>query len=543
MLTSRSREERTFERLYRRHVGDVYRYALAVMSSPADAEDITQTVFLNAYRSFRGGQRPRQPLNWLIAIAHNACRQRFRQAARRPTEVALDADVADRTIDDEAPRADDLRRGLSHLAFNQRAALVMRELEGRSYAEIAEVLGVSNAAVETLIFRARRALREQLGGSLTCSEAERAISRQLDGVLDRAGKGALRAHLRSCADCASLARRMRAQRGGFKSLAALPLPAPFVGLFGGGGGTLVGIGAGAGGTGAAGGLAVKAALIGATVLIASGAGYESVRHAPSGSRADVPAGAEHRPDTPAGGRLEAGQSVGLGMADASARRISASSRPHDRRNLENAPNRTDNATTAGAPAQTPQTRRSHRPTGSLGRGDARKSASTNPTRRAGPPAAARAKVADGRGVGVHVKSGQAHGLKRAHGLKSEPAETTRGPSLESSRTAHSDHTASVGHPHRSPRASSSAPATAAASLDSQPSASALVTASTKNHSIGPGGPADPAPPMAEKAAGPAAASRASATPLASCLGSSGQTGCTGGGGSTKAHDHSDNGPP
>src|SRR5438128_1375658 len=120
ILAHRPRADRGFERLYQRHVSDVYRYALAVLHNAADAEDI--------------------------------------------------------------------KRALSHLAFNQRAALVMRELEGRSYAEIAEVLGVSVSAVETLIFRARRALREQLEGSLSCAEAERSISRQLDGRLDRAGK-------------------------------------------------------------------------------------------------------------------------------------------------------------------------------------------------------------------------------------------------------------------------------------------------------------------------------------------------------------------
>ena len=61
----------------------------------------------------------------------------------------------------------------------------MRELEGRSYKEIAAALEVSESAVETLIFRARRALREQLEGSLTCGQAEQLLSRQLDGELAR----------------------------------------------------------------------------------------------------------------------------------------------------------------------------------------------------------------------------------------------------------------------------------------------------------------------------------------------------------------------
>src|SRR5919199_3743617 len=141
LLAQRQRPDRAFERIYRRHVGDVYRYALAVMRNPADAEDVTQTTFMNAYRAFQRGERPEKPQNWLIAIAHNVCRQRFRQSARRPTEVSFDDDAGAALVEEEdAPTGEDIRRALGHLAFNQRAALVMRELEGRSYAEIAEIL-------------------------------------------------------------------------------------------------------------------------------------------------------------------------------------------------------------------------------------------------------------------------------------------------------------------------------------------------------------------------------------------------------------------
>jgi RNA polymerase sigma factor (sigma-70 family) len=267
LLAERRRVDRGFERLYRRHVAGVYHYALAVLRNPADAEDVTQTTFLNALRAYERGERPKAEQNWLIAIAHNVCRQRFRQSQRRPREVALDEDVADRIVDDEAPSAEDIRRALGQLAFNQRAALVMRELEGRSYADIAEILGVSGGAVETLLFRARRALREQLEGSLTCRQAELAISKQLDGRLARGERGALRAHLRACPDCATVARRQRAQRSAVKSLAAVPLPTSLASLFGGGGGAAVGTG-----------VAAKAAAVVATGALVGGLGYEGATH-------------------------------------------------------------------------------------------------------------------------------------------------------------------------------------------------------------------------------------------------------------------------
>jgi RNA polymerase sigma factor (sigma-70 family) len=284
--------ERAFERLYRRHATEVYRYAVGVLRNRADAEDVTQVTFMNAYRALERGDRPRAPLNWLIAIAHNVCRQRFRAASRRPREVELDHDIAETLVThDESPTPDDMLRALGHLAFNQRAALVMREIEGRSYAEIAEVLGISVSAVETLIFRARRALREQLGDSLTCDQAELALSKDIDRTLPRAEKGALRAHLRECADCARLARRQRAQRSALRTLGAAPLPQSLAGLVGGGGAT-VGVG-----------LAAKAAIVVVATGVVGAGGYDIHRAFRSPAHAKTAAVAKPRAIVPVAATL------------------------------------------------------------------------------------------------------------------------------------------------------------------------------------------------------------------------------------------------
>jgi len=260
LLAHRPNVDRAFERLYRRHALDVYRYAQAVLRNQADAEDVTQTTFMNAYRALERGERPESPHNWLIAIAHNVCRQRFRAASRRPQEVMIEDDVADHLVqpeDDDAPSPEDIKRALSHLAFNQRAALVMRELEGRSYTEIADLLGVTVSAVETLIFRARRALREQLESSVTCGQAEQLLSIQLDGELGKAERSQLRAHVRECAACRKLARSQRAQRSALRSLGALPLPSSLASLLG---GTAP--------------VATKVAVAVVTASVASGVGYD-----------------------------------------------------------------------------------------------------------------------------------------------------------------------------------------------------------------------------------------------------------------------------
>ncbi|HEY2371771.1 MAG TPA: RNA polymerase sigma factor [Gaiellaceae bacterium] len=153
--------DETFERLYARYGREVYRYTLALLRNPAEAEDATQTTFLNAYRALRAGERPRRPHNWLIAIAHNACRSRVRLAMRRPKEVPLDDVVEQLAVPEgDRPNVRELLRTIRRLPSSQCAAITMRELEGRSYVDIAERLGVTVPAAEALIGRARRTLRE-----------------------------------------------------------------------------------------------------------------------------------------------------------------------------------------------------------------------------------------------------------------------------------------------------------------------------------------------------------------------------------------------
>jgi RNA polymerase sigma-70 factor, ECF subfamily len=268
-----SRADRAFERLYRRYVADVYRYVLAVLQNESDAEDATQTAFLQAYRAYERGERAEKPLNWLIAIAHNVCRQRFRESARRPRLVELEEDnVAARPSDEEAPNAEEIRRALGFLAFNQRAALVMRELQGRSYGEIGRILGLSTSAVETLLFRARRAMREQLEGGLSCGEAELALSKRADGQLSFAERGPLRAHLRECSECAALERGSRFRRRAIKSLGAVPLPSSLGSFFGGGAAVGTGVGVGA-----------KAAAVVVAGVLGSGLAGDAIKERTAGA--------------------------------------------------------------------------------------------------------------------------------------------------------------------------------------------------------------------------------------------------------------------
>ena len=206
------------DRLYRKHADEVLRYAMLVLRSQPDAEDVLQATFMRALRAISRGERVQKPRNWLIKIAHNECRRALSVRSRR-AEVELD-DVASESV--ETGRAEELRRALGQLAPKQREALVLRELEGRSYAEIATTLEISGSAVETLIFRARRAVREQLENAIACEEAVELID--ADPISDD-DRTRLRAHTRACAECATLERQARGRKSALRRLASsLGLP-------------------------------------------------------------------------------------------------------------------------------------------------------------------------------------------------------------------------------------------------------------------------------------------------------------------------------
>jgi RNA polymerase sigma factor (sigma-70 family) len=153
--------ERSFERLYRRHRADVYRALLRELGNREDAEDVMQTAFLDAYRALERGGRPERPRAWLLTIAENARRRRFRAQRRRPEEAALSYEPA---AGEAEVTAAELRDALERLPPNQRAVLVLREVAGFSYAEIAMRLELSVPSVQMLLFRSRRALRAELEG-------------------------------------------------------------------------------------------------------------------------------------------------------------------------------------------------------------------------------------------------------------------------------------------------------------------------------------------------------------------------------------------
>jgi RNA polymerase sigma-70 factor (ECF subfamily) len=167
-----------YERLYDR----VFGYCLYQLGSREEAEDAAQVTFVQALRGLRRGIVPRVEAAWVFAIAKNVCLERHQVRGRsRAREVLIDpADLDVAAIEEEWDGDDTarLRDALTRLSDAQREAVLLREWRGLSYREIAEEMNLSVSAVETLIFRARRSLAEQL-----TEETETGRSRALKGLL------------------------------------------------------------------------------------------------------------------------------------------------------------------------------------------------------------------------------------------------------------------------------------------------------------------------------------------------------------------------
>ena len=152
------------ERLYEEHGGRVRAICLALLRDRDEAEDAAQQVFLSALRSLHRGTVPRDAGAWLATISRHECWAR----ARRPAVAPLHAGLHDVKAEDPSASAlsraelDETWRSVAALPGRQREVLLLREVRGLGYDELAESLQLSRPSVRSLLTRARRTLRGQL---------------------------------------------------------------------------------------------------------------------------------------------------------------------------------------------------------------------------------------------------------------------------------------------------------------------------------------------------------------------------------------------
>lgn len=258
VAATRAGDDRAFERLYQRYHRRIASYIYGMVNDYGRAEDIAQDVFMSALRRMRETDRPIAFKPWIYEIAKNACIDQFRRS-RRAEEVSYDADEGLGAADygrlvqtgptpdlavDQKLAIDHLRGAFGGLSETHHEILVMRELEGLSYREIGEKLGMSRPSVESTLFRARRRLTEEYEELVTgerCLKVQTIIGTACEGALGARDQRKLARHISYCQPC-----RRHARMAGIdvveacatlkraKIAAMLPLPAFLKKRWGGG---------------------------------------------------------------------------------------------------------------------------------------------------------------------------------------------------------------------------------------------------------------------------------------------------------------------
>jgi RNA polymerase sigma factor (sigma-70 family) len=276
----RAGHDEAFRVIHDRYEKRLLAYARQMLPRGHDAEDALQDVFVRAYSGLRSSERELALRAWLFRVAHNRCIDELRRPAPPPPEVLQ---LAFRTVQDpvaEADRRESLRRliaDMRRLPDQQRSALLMREMGGMSYAELATTLGTSVPAVKSLLVRARIALVQAAAARDTaCSE----IREELVGAHDRGVRPNANAkrHIRDCTGCNSFKRELRTINRRVAALAPLgplALLAKTLGLSGGAGASSSATASGAGGA-TAGGATAGGAAGGATALGGAAGGGSAI---------------------------------------------------------------------------------------------------------------------------------------------------------------------------------------------------------------------------------------------------------------------------
>jgi RNA polymerase sigma factor (sigma-70 family) len=186
---ARGGSDAAFEAIVVRYRRPLLRHCARVVGD-TDAEEAVQDALLRAHGALSRGDAVRDVKSWLHVVAHNAALNILRARRSRPESAHSAVDPADcedlSALQREALR--DVLAAVSALPARQRDAIVMRELEGRSYDEIAGRLGTSNGAVRQLLNRARNAVRDRLGALTVFEPLARWVAACADrGTVARVG--------------------------------------------------------------------------------------------------------------------------------------------------------------------------------------------------------------------------------------------------------------------------------------------------------------------------------------------------------------------
>ena len=271
----RGGSEEAFGVIHDRYRQRLFAYTRQMLpGSRQDAEDALQDVFVKAYSGLRANDRKLALRAWLYRVAHNRCIDQLR---RQTPVVTLVEPPSPQSVDpaliaEQRETLQALIVDVQRLPDQQRSALLMRELSGMAYSDVADALGVSVPAVKSLLVRARIGLAQAVEARDTaCAQIRRELAEAHDHGVRPSWMA--RRHLRDCAGCRACRAEMRASSRRVAALVPTLGPlAALAKLFG------VGTGAGGGTATAAGASSATAAGAGGTVTAASGLATVTVGH-------------------------------------------------------------------------------------------------------------------------------------------------------------------------------------------------------------------------------------------------------------------------
>lgn len=250
MAAAREGDAPALEALLERHQPRIYRFSMKMCRRPEDAQDVLQDTLLAMVRSLRDFRGAASVSTWLYTIARSFCIKKRRRSKFAPqAELSLEGEAAApaAAIPDPSRLPDAAAAGreieallqcaIASLDSRQREVLVLRDVEGLSAAEVAEVVGLSVEAVKSRLHRVRAALRERLApalgvplpkrdeANLACPDVVEMFSKHVEGQLSADVCAEMEAHLKRCewcfADCEALKRTL----GVCKTVVAPAVPA------------------------------------------------------------------------------------------------------------------------------------------------------------------------------------------------------------------------------------------------------------------------------------------------------------------------------
>jgi len=244
LAEARSGDRRALRRLLSGLSGTVYRYGRSFCRNPDDAEDVLQDVLTAMLRSLPRFRGEAALSTWAFVVARRTCARRRRREARFSS---LESAAGKRALDHPDPAASPagdaerrqlgarLEHAIAALPPAQRDVLLLRDVEGRSAAEVARALRLGERAVKSRLHRARLAVREALAPAFAprgggpapgrdCPDTARLLSRYLEGEIDAAVCARMEKHVLGCPSCGAACRTLRAALGECRNWGDAPVP-------------------------------------------------------------------------------------------------------------------------------------------------------------------------------------------------------------------------------------------------------------------------------------------------------------------------------